>query len=56
MFGGWLNLACNGKVSAPTLFYLLFLEAKQLRRGVQLYPELSFSPVALESEWMGQLK
>lgn len=40
----------------PTLFYLLFLKGKQLRRGGKVHPELLFSPVALESEWRGQLR
>lgn len=55
----WLSApwtTCSGNFFTPTLFYLLFLEGKQLRRGVKVHPELLFSPVALESEWRGQMK
>lgn len=40
----------------PTLFYLLFLEGKQLKRDGKVHPELPFNPVLSESEWRGQLK
>lgn len=50
------SATCNDNLSNPAPFYLLFLEERQLRSRVKLYPELPFSLIALESEWMGQLK
>lgn len=47
---------CSSNFFTPTLFYLLFLEGKELRRGGKVHAELLFSPVALESECRGKLK
>lgn len=41
----------SGNFFTSTLFHLLFLEGKQLRRGVKGHPELLFSPVAFDWEW-----